>query len=166
MKKLFSICLLITTLFAVNAQETKKYFIVFETQSSTARNYINNQDNWKSDVPYKKFVRIIISPFDAPSIMDNGYTSALGNQLAEFIYKNHLKEFEKLKLHLRAFNYTTIPYTERDYKINTEDCTSCNYQHEKIIINGFKFKPVKEFTSSEYSKKMYTFITGKPWGKW
>lgn len=167
MKKLLTICLIMATTFAVNAQETKKYYIVFETQDATAKSYGNTRDEWNPNIPYKKFVRIIIGPYDAPvNMSDNGYSSGLANQLAYFIYKDHLKEFEKLKLHLRAFNFTDIPYTERDYKTSTSDCTNCNYQHEKIIIEGFTFKPVKEYTATEYNKKMYTFITGKEWGKW
>lgn len=80
MKKLLTICLIMATVFTANAQETKKYYIVFETQHATARSYANNEDNWKPE--------------------------------------------------------------------------------------GFTFKPVKEYTATEYNKKMYTFITGKEWGKW
>jgi len=167
MKRLLTICLIIAAVFTVNAQGTKKYFAVFETQHATARTYENNADNWKPEVPYKKFVRIVIGPYDAPIDMsENGYSTSLANQLAEFIYKDHLKEFEKLKLHLRAFNFTAIPYTESAYKIRTTDCIDCNFQHEIIIIEGFTFTPVKEYTHNDSKKKMYTFITGKEWGKW
>lgn len=167
MKKLLTIYLLMAMLHTVSAQETKKYYVVFETQHSTARSYANNEDNWKTEVPYKKSVRIIIGPYDAPIEMsENGYSTSLANQLAEFIYKNHLNKFEKLKLHLRAFNFSDRPYNERDYNTSTSDCSSCNYQHEKIVINGFKFKPVKEYTANDYNKKMYSFITGKEWGNW
>ena len=66
MKKLLTICLLMATLFTVKAQGTKKYFAVFETQHATARTNENNADNWKPEVPYKNFVRIVIGPYDAP----------------------------------------------------------------------------------------------------
>jgi hypothetical protein len=150
-----------------NAQETKKYYVVFETQYATARSTINNTNDWKPEVPYKKFVRIVIAPFDGPANMsENGYSSALSNQLAEFVQKNHLDKFKKLKLHLRAFNFSTPMYKERDYNISTSPCDDCNYQHEITIIDGFKFKAAKEFTSNAHTKKMYTFITGKEWGSW
>ncbi|MGV8946382.1 MAG: hypothetical protein ACOH1N_08140 [Lutibacter sp.] len=163
MKKLLTICLLIAIAFTSQAQETKQFYIVFETQDYAAKQYVNGKQDWKPEVPYKKYVRFITTPFEAPKELsnDNGYITANGNQLAEFIYKNQLALFEKLKFQNTSFNYSVREYNERDYGISVNDCESCNYQHEKTIIKGFKFNPKKEYTVTEYYKKMAEFITGK-----
>lgn len=168
MKKLITICLLIAIVFIGNAQETKKVFIVFETQSYTVKKTENGKEVWKPEIPYKNYVRIIISPFDVPVNYDlnNALSTALGNQIAEFAYKNHSKEFEKLKLHNLAFNYSVRDYNTRSYDIATKDCKDCSYQYEKIIIDGFQFNPVEEKSVSEIYKKMHTLFTGKKWGVW
>ena len=166
MKKLIAICLLLATTFTVKAQATKKVFIVFETQSLTVKHTVNNKDVWKPEIPYKNYVRIIISPFDVPVDYDSNYAlaKALENQIAEFAYKGHLGEFEKLKQHNLAFNFSVRDYNTRSYDNETKDCKDCGYQYEKIIINGFQFKPVEEKTYSEIYKKMHTLFTGKKWG--
>ena len=84
MKKLIAICLLLATTFTVKAQATKKVFIVFETQSLSVKHTVNNKDVWKAEIPYKNYVRIIISPFDVPVDYDSNYAlaKALENQIA------------------------------------------------------------------------------------
>ncbi|MFA5298794.1 MAG: hypothetical protein WC389_11370 [Lutibacter sp.] len=163
MKKLLTICFLIAISLTSKAQENKQFYIVFATQDYAAKQYLNGKQDWKPEVPYKHYVRFITTPFEAPKDLsyDNGYSSAVGNQVAEFVYKNHLALFEKLKLQNTSFNFSIREYKERDYAFDTEDCKDCNYQHEKTIIKGFKFNPKKEYTVTEYYKKMAEFITGK-----
>lgn len=95
MKKLLTLCLLLTIAFTSQAQEIKKYYIIFYTQDYAAKHYVNSVQEWKPEVPYKKYVRFITTPFDAPENMANG--AAISNQLAEFVFKNYLPLFEKLK---------------------------------------------------------------------
>jgi hypothetical protein len=160
MKKLITIYLLIATAVTVNAQETKKVFIIFETQTYTVKETVNGKDAWKAAIPYKNYVRIIISPFDVPSNYDpNGVSTALSNKIAEFAYKNHLKDFEKLKLHNLGFNFSVRDYNTKSYDYVTKDCKNC----EIIIIVGFQFKPVEENGYSEIYKKMSALFTGKKW---
>jgi hypothetical protein len=163
MKKLITICILLATVFTINAQETKKVFIVFETQSYTVKNTENGKDVWKPEIPYKNYVRIIISPFDVPIKYDsnNGLSTAMANQIAEFAYKSHLKEFEKLKLHNLAFNFSVRDYNTRSYDNETKDCKDCTNQHEKIIIDGFQFKPIEEKFLSKIYMDMNRLFTGK-----
>ena len=101
-----------------------------------------------------------------PVDYDSNYAlaKALENQIAEFAYKGHLGEFEKLKQHNLAFNFSVRDYNTRSYDNETKDCKDCGYQYEKTIINGFQFKPVEEKTYSENYKKMHTLFTGKKWG--
>ena len=98
MKKilLLSLFLLMYTITGI-AQETKQFYIVFETQDYAAKQYVDGKQDWKPEVPYKKYVRFITTPFEAPKELsyDNGYTSAVGNQLGEFIFNNYLALFEK-----------------------------------------------------------------------
>lgn len=165
MKKLVTVIafLLLGTITQAQAQETKKIFIVFETQPFTVLKYENGKDVWRPEIPYKKYVRIIIAPFDAPSKIhsSNGLRGALSNQLAEFVYTKHLERFEKLKLHNAAFNFSIIDYDPEVYGRRVKDCDDCNYQHEKTIIDGFTFEVKEEFKFSEYYKNMQKFITGK-----
>jgi hypothetical protein len=166
MKKLLTICLIMATVFTVNAQETKQFYIVFETQDYAAKHYVNGKQEWKPEVPYKKYVRFITTPFNAPADLHNSGGTALSNQLAKFIYDRYLTLFEKLKFQNTSFNFSVRDYKDTDYAFSTEDCKNCNYQHEKTILDGFTFTPIKEYTAGEYNKKMHTFITGKEWGKW
>ncbi len=166
MKKLFAICLLLATVKMATAQETKKVFIIFETQSSSVKKTVNGEDVWKTEIPYKNYVRIVISPFDFPIKYNpnSGLSKGFDNQIAEFAYKNHLKEFEKLKFHNRAFNFSVRDYNPKDYDIATKDCKDCAFQYEKIIINGFRFNLIEEKDWSATFKKMYTLFSGKIWG--
>ncbi|PHR12776.1 MAG: hypothetical protein COA40_07815 [Aequorivita sp.] len=163
MKQFISICLFVIISFIGSAQGTKQFYIVFETQDYAAKQFVNGKQDWKPEVPYKKYVRFVTTPFEAPTELrdDNGLQTALSNQLAEFIFKNNLALFEKLKRQNTSFNFSLRDYNERDYNISTKDCESCNYQYEKTIIEGFNFKSVKENSYSDYYKQMAEFITGE-----
>ena len=138
------------------AQETKKY-LVFQTNSYAVKKFENGKDVWKPEVPYKDYVRIVFAPFDMPEKANSLMTQELTNQVAEFIYKTHLKEFEKLKLH-GGFSFEVRDYILKDYDRDIKDCTNCSYQHKISVINGFSFIPKEAKGYSEYYRKMREFL--------
>ncbi len=164
LKTIIIITILLTS-FLSKSQETKQFYIVFETQDYAAKHYVNGKQEWKPEVPYKKYVRFITTPFNAPADLHNFGGTALSNQLAKFVHDKYLTLFEKLKFQNTSFNFSVRDYKDTDYSYSTEDCKDCNYQHEKTIIEGFTFTPTKEITYSETYKKMAVFISGKEFGK-
>ncbi len=142
------------------AQATKKAYIIFQTNPYEVKKYVNGKEDWKPEVPYKDYVRIIFSPFDIPVKLSNPMNQELMNQVAEFIYKSHLKEFEKFKLH-GGFRFEVRDYNLKDYERETSDCTSCRYQHQKTVIAGFNFIPKEGKGFNEYYKKLGAYLTRK-----
>lgn len=163
MKKLIAICLLMATTFVVGAQDSKKIFLVFETESAHTQKYENGKDVWKSAIPNKNYVRIVIAPFVVPSnINSNTFGTQIMQQIANFIVKNHLDKFEKMKLHRRNYSFADVNYTDETYKRYVEDCTDCRFQYDKMIIDGFQFNPnliIKQFPTAEM-KQLNTLLSG------
>ena len=142
------------------AQSTKKVYIIFQTNPYEVIKYENGKEAWKSEVPYKDYVRIIFAPFDLPVKLSQTMNQELMNQVAEFIYKGHLKEFEKFILH-GGYRFQIQDYTEKDYASATGNCSSCRYQHQKTIITGFSFTPKEGKGFNEYYEKLKAYLMGK-----
>ena len=167
MKSTAILIVFLTLGFASNAQESGQVFIVFETQRHTVLKSENGKDVWRPEIPYKNSIRIILPPFTVKGdVYDNCVSQSMTNQLAEFIYKNHLKEFEHLVLHNAYFNYKVEKYTTKDYdrKINrtkTESPDPYYSQMEISVIEGFTFDAKPNCIRNEYQDKMVKFITQK-----
>ncbi len=161
MKKLLTILVFLLAGITLQARQTKKVFIVVQSEDSYVAKTENGKQIWRDDIIYKKYLKIITTPFDMPVKVSSSMERGLSNQFSEFIYKNRLKEFEKLKRHLRGFAFTVLDYNTNNYDVETKDCKGCNYQYEKTILDGFVFKPVEASTQSPYYMKMHEFITGK-----
>lgn len=153
-----------------NVAETKKFFIVLETDSYFTHAFLNGKDEWKPEVPYKNYVRIIIAPFEAPAKLqsENGYSAPLRNQLADFIVSKYMNIIEKMKLHNRAFQYSIREYNDIDYRSAISECKDCRYQHERYVLENFKFTPVIDYKNvpNESTKKINLVVSGKEWGKY
>jgi hypothetical protein len=162
MKKLITILVFLLAGISLQAQQTKKVFIVVQSDDYYVSKIENGKYIWRDDISYKKYIKIITTPFDMP-INNSSPTmiQGLGNQFAEFVYKNHLKEFAKLKKHLRGFTYLLVTYNAREYDFQTKDCVGCNYQYEKTIIDGFVFNPIEASSRNSYFIKMVEYITEK-----
>ena len=160
MKKAITLFLLFAA-FLAQAQTAQK-FTVYETQTAVTHDRSNQ---WKTRVPYKNYVRIVIAPYDVPANYDATRDGAIEEQVSEFIYKNHLDKFAKLKKHMEAYNYLELGYKESDYNYYIKPCTNCNWQYEIIIITGFKFVPRKPNSTAvgKYHILMHEFLLGKPW---
>lgn len=166
MKILAPLILFLFVITNVNAQKTTRVFVVFETQEHLTHELVKEEKEWKQQVPFKEYVRIVIASFDIPNEAKEGpMRMALDNQLAEFIYENYLPLFEKFKLHTDSYKYLVLDYTPELYESYFEDCEGCKYEKGFSIIEGFYFEPKKSTRISKSYKQMHKYLVGNEWTK-
>lgn len=143
MKKLIPVLFFLFTANQLFAQ-SKKIYIWLETEPSTV--FENNTDNWKSNVPYKHFVRLISEVME---IEDPG-DDQLRQQFYEYLMKNYAGDLKKMKLH-KDFARMSWGYydenngrAENDYRALFEPMEHSSWQYESIPVKNFKFDPKKK----------------------
>ena len=159
MKKIIlPLLLLVVTANQLSAQQSKKLYVWVETESDHVFEY--GTQNWKPQVPYKHFVRLISEVLEVP---DENY---LREQFYEYIMKNYASDLKKLRLH-KSYSRMSMGYydngygrAEKDYRALFEPVEKASWQFETILIEGFKYDPTKKIGGALYQKAEKLVVMG------
>lgn len=114
-------------------------------------------------MPYKNFVRFVSEIIDVPT-EDGG--SYLRVQFYEYLMKNYLTDFKKMKLHE---DYPRASVREhksdnasmvRDYEYLFEKQEKVSWHYETILVKGFKYDPLKKTPGPLYEKAEELLVKG------
>ena len=160
MKKLLFVTLIcLVTSYTTQAQ-TKKIYCYIETESNYVFKY--NTFEWKAEVPYKHFVRLVSEVIEVP----NEYY--IREQFYEYVVKNYLPDFKKMKLHkdfvrISIYDYdnTNQPEEGYSYKQLFKEQPRSSWQYEAILIKGFKYNPTNKGPWPLLSKAKKILVEGK-----
>ena len=140
--------------------QTKKVYVWVETENNTVFQY--NTNNWKPEIPYKHFVRLISEVIEVP----NDYY--IREQFYEYIMKNYLPELKKMKLHKDFIRMSSSAMyadfgqqQQREYKLLFEPMEHSSWQFETILIKGFKYDPTKKGPWPLLEKAKKIVVEGK-----
>ncbi|MEI9955278.1 MAG: hypothetical protein WDM90_02995 [Ferruginibacter sp.] len=86
--------------------QTKKMYVWIETEHNTV--FQSGTNNWKPEIPYKHFVRLISEVMEVP---DDYYVR---EQFYEYIMKNYPSELKKMKLHKDFARMSTGLYDDNN----------------------------------------------------
>ncbi|HTE01010.1 MAG TPA: hypothetical protein VK668_17080 [Mucilaginibacter sp.] len=139
--------------------QTKKFYVWVETEASTV--FLPGTQDWKPQVPYKHFVRLISEVMEVP---DDYYVR---EQFYEYLVKNYLTDLNKMKLHkdyvrMGVGDYSdSNPLAERDYKLMFQPVERASWQFETILIKGFKYNPAKKTPGPLFDRARKIVMEGK-----
>ena len=159
MKKIIVLSILYVVLCQQLFAQTKKIYVWLETESNTV--FQSGTNNWKPEVPYKHFVRLISEVMEVP---DDYYVR---EQFYEYIMKNYLSELKKMKLHKDfvrmswAFYDNNYQRAEHDYKLLFEPVENASWQFETTLIKGFKYNPNNKGPWPLFDKAKKLVVEGK-----
>jgi len=159
MKKIIILSIIIVLSCQQTFAQTKKMYVWIETESSTVFQY--NTNNWKPEIPYKHFVRLISEVMEVP---DDYYVR---EQFYAYIMKNYLPELKKMKLHKDVARMSIGLYDDNygraaiDYKSLFEPVATASWQFETILIKGFKYDPNNKGPWPLFDKAKKLVVEGK-----
>lgn len=161
MKKLTLILLLVAISGATLQAQTKKMYVYIQTHHSVV--FENGTFNWKAKVPYKNFVRFVSEIIDVPKDDDG---SNIRLQFYEYLMKNYLSDFKKMKLHEDYPRASVWEYKSdnksmvRDYEYLFEKQEKVSWNYETILVKGFKYDAAKKSPSPLYAKAEKLLVKG------
>ena len=141
--------------------QTKKKYIYINTDSYSV--FESGTFNWKANVPYKNFVRFVSELVD---VAEGDYAQTMPMQFYEYLVKNYLPDFKKMKLHntsalASVWDYDSEnPNLVRNYEHLFEKEEHSSWQYETILVKGFKYDPKKTTSGPLYEKAKSIMIKG------
>lgn len=145
--------------------QIKKMYLYLETDWNTVMSQ-DGMRKWRPEVPYKQFVRLATEIFEVPANEPNIYYRY---QFYEHVMKYYYNDFKKLKLH-NGFMLLGIgeydpgnPNKVSNYELMFKPDSKIkepSWQHETILIKGFKYDPNFQKPGPNWQKAERLMIKG------
>lgn len=161
MKKIIFILIVLSISSLSLMAQTKKMYVYVSTDSYTV--FESGTINWKAKVPYKNFVRFVSEIVDVPQ---GDYAQNMRTQFYEYLVKNYLNDFKKMKLHNEVARASLNDYDSnnpnlvRSYESLFEKLEKSSWQYEIILVKGFKYDPKKTTSGPLFEKAKNILIKG------